>query len=137
MILIACVDDKMGMTFNGRRQSRDRMVCEDMVTMCQGRPLYIEECSRKLFQDIQSSDIRVTDAACPALYEDGYVFAERPEVIEAGISAAPRIILYRWNRKYPADQYFPVDLKEWTLISSEEFAGKSHEKITKEVWERA
>ena len=171
MILIACVDDEMGMTFNRRRQSRDRTVCENMIAMCQGSPLYIEEYSMKLFQDFHAANIRVIDATYPSLHEEGYIFAERPEMIEksisgewsetleeaiagrcpevseAGISGrcpgtsenvvADKIVLYRWNRRYPADRYFPVNLNEWTLISSEEFAGKSHEKVTKEVWERA
>ena len=55
--------------------------------------------------------------------------------------AADRLILFRWNRTYPADMLF--DQKaffsggNWELVSQEEFPGKSHEKITMEVYQRA
>ena len=49
-----------------------------------------------------------------------------------------KIILYRWNRNYPGDLYFDIPLEEhgWKLIETDDFAGRSHEKITKEVYER-
>ena len=46
------------------------------------------------------------------------------------------IILYKWNRVYPADFRFEVDLSSWKLEESEEFAGLSHEKITRERYIR-
>ena len=50
-------------------------------------------------------------------------------------SGVETIIVYRWNRHYPADQIFP---EEWlqcrSLKESREFAGSSHEKITREVY---
>ena len=45
-------------------------------------------------------------------------------------------ILFRWNRDYPADFFFKVDLSQWNLISTEDFEGTSHEKITMEVYEK-
>jgi len=52
---------------------------------------------------------------------------------QAGPGAPEGLILYRWNRTYPADLYFTLSLEGWTLERREEFAGSSHEKITKEV----
>ena len=46
------------------------------------------------------------------------------------------VVLYKWNRVYPADQYFSKDLSGWKMVETEEFAGSSHEKITKERYER-
>ena len=46
------------------------------------------------------------------------------------------IYLYRWNRDYPADVYFPVDLSVWKCVETKEFAGSSHEKITRERYTR-
>ena len=46
------------------------------------------------------------------------------------------IYLYRWNRDYPADVYFPVDLSMWKCVETKEFAGSSHEKITRERYTR-
>ena len=46
-------------------------------------------------------------------------------------------IIYRWNRRYPADTWFSIDLHEdWKLAEITEFAGYSHEKITKEIYTR-
>ena len=47
-----------------------------------------------------------------------------------------KIILYRWNRDYPADLYFKIDLMNgnWDMISTCDFEGSSHKVITKEVW---
>ena len=48
------------------------------------------------------------------------------------------VILYQWNRRYPADRYFLLDLSDgsWELQRTEELKGSSHEKITKGVYER-
>ena len=46
------------------------------------------------------------------------------------------VVLYKWNRVYPADQYFTMDLSDWKLVETAEFAGSSHEKITEESYER-
>ena len=46
------------------------------------------------------------------------------------------VILYKWNRVYPADQYFAMDLSGWKLVETVEFPGSSHEKITEERYER-
>ena len=49
-----------------------------------------------------------------------------------------KIIVFRWNRAYPADQSFDLDLcgGNWKLSESDEFAGYSHERITMEVYLR-
>ena len=40
------------------------------------------------------------------------------------------IILFKWNRIYPADMYFDIPLveNEWKLTYVDEFEGNSHEK---------
>ena len=133
MILIACVDERMGMMFNHRRISQDKIVCMDILDMCPNRVLYMEEYSYKLFQEFDSVNVKVIDNIT-SIQNNEYFFAENPEAIDENL--IEKIVLYRWNRKYPADRYFPIDLGKWILMNSEEFAGKSHEKITKEVWER-
>ena len=47
-----------------------------------------------------------------------------------------KIILYKWNRDYPADFYFDIPLSEHglKLISSEDFVCSSHDKITEEIY---
>ena len=46
-----------------------------------------------------------------------------------------KIVLFRWNRHYPADVHFQFPGK-WHLVQTEDFPGSSHEKITMEVYER-
>ena len=46
------------------------------------------------------------------------------------------ITVFHWNRVYPADLTFPIDLTQWRLEQTVEFPGHSHEKITMEVYER-
>ena len=45
-----------------------------------------------------------------------------------------RVVLYRWDRAYPADLYWDLSLEGWTLARREEFPGFSHAIITKEVY---
>jgi len=44
--------------------------------------------------------------------------------------------LFRWNRIYPSDVKFPIKLDQgqWHRVSTEDFLGSSHEKITMEVY---
>ena len=40
MKLIVCLDDNKGMMFNNRRQSRDRVLIENVLELCKGEKLY-------------------------------------------------------------------------------------------------
>ena len=40
------------------------------------------------------------------------------------------LILFSWNRDYPADLHFTLDLSGWKQVKTAEYAGSSHEKIT-------
>jgi len=46
------------------------------------------------------------------------------------------VILYRWNRTYPADLRFDWTPSDFYLESAVEFPGNSHEKITREIYQR-
>ena len=46
------------------------------------------------------------------------------------------LVLYRWNRRYPADLYCTLPLEDFVLEERREFAGSSHECITREVYRR-
>ncbi len=41
MIAIVCLDDENGMLFNGRRQSRDRVVTERIALLAAGKKLWM------------------------------------------------------------------------------------------------
>lgn len=128
MKLIVCLDDKNGMMFNKRRQSRDRVLIENVLELSEGERIYTNEYSAKLFPEKAIEVFENIEEI-----ENGYCFAENFTVDEEYVE---EIIVYKWNRLYPADTYFNIDLENWTLTESVEFEGSSHEKITREIYRR-
>ncbi len=61
MKLIVCLDDKNGMMFNNRRQSRDKILIENMLELCKDKKLYTSEYSSKLFPEnsIQLKSLKI------------------------------------------------------------------------------
>ena len=137
MLIIVCIDEKNGMMFNHRRQSRDSAVCQDILKECRGKKLYMSSYSQKLFGEAQEAEIQISDNILNQARESDACFIEdiRLSDFEDRIQT---VILYKWNRKYPADLYFTLDLSDgsWELQRTEEFNGSSHERITKEVYKR-
>lgn len=134
MILVLCVDDKLGMAFNGRRQSRDRLLIADLAAEASGMPIYMDTRSAALFEGSEANIIPTEDFKEKA--DDGeYCFVEflAPAALE---SKAEKLLLYRWNRRYQSDIKFDIELGCWKLESSVDFPGSSHEMITKEVYIR-
>ena len=133
MILIVCVDDAGGLGFNRRRQSQDRALRARMLEKW-GR-LWMNAYSAGQFakEDPVTADEDFLEKAGPG----DTCFAEGPAAA-AVLDRAEKLVLYRWNRKYPADCHFPLDLEArgWRLEETADFAGSSHEKITEEVYTR-
>ena len=138
MILVAVVDDRMGLCFLGKRQSQDKGLRETILTLFAGKKLWMHEYSAKQFAKDAGAD-----AICVA--EDFLTQAGKGEVcfVEniSAASAAERVeqvYLFHWNRAYPGDLFFDLPLEDgWELTLEEEFSGSSHENITLEVYERA
>ena len=133
MQLIVCLDDRGGMTFGGRRQSQDRVLRARVMALAHGRRLYMSEYSAKQFADcegfIADNDYRRRAGA------GDICFLEDGEISLAGVS---RLVIYRWNRHYPSDRKFPYEPEAcgFRRVSTTDFAGSSHEKITEDVYER-
>ena len=51
MKLIVCLDERKGMMFNNRRQSRDRVLIDNMIEMIGDDKLYIAPYSESLFEN--------------------------------------------------------------------------------------
>ena len=129
MKIIVCLDDQNGMLFNHRRQSRDRAVIADVLKTTVDGVLYIREFSKALF-----TEGVVTDNACLEHAGEGDYCLIENLALEPYRQKIGEIIVYRWNRVYPADFRFDLDLSEYNLCSRTEFEGYSHERITKEVF---
>ena len=127
MTIYVCLDDRNGMLFNKRRQSRDIKVLEDIRKSAD--VLTIDPFSEKLIQEAEIPYVLATEE----IPEDAHFFVEARDLSEL-LPRASKLVIYRWNRHYPADVRFEWDLSGFRLESREEFPGKSHEIITKEVY---
>lgn len=133
MRLIVCIDDNNGMLFNKRRQSRDEKVIENIISTIDKDKIFMNEYSGKLFDSL-SDKINVVEAPFSEASSSDFVFAENLDLNLA--KDIDEIIIYKWNRSYPFDVKFTIDLSEYKKTLEEEFVGKSHEKITKEVYHK-
>lgn len=135
MIIIACVDDNMGMMFNHRRQSQDRGLRERILDAAKGNKLWMNHYSAKQFSKSTVPQINVDDNFLSEAGADEYCFVEDFDATPY-LWRVEKIILYWWNRPYPSNQTFSIDLSAggWKLVHTEEFAGSSHERITEEIY---
>ncbi|MDD7738763.1 MAG: ribonuclease Z [Fusicatenibacter sp.] len=131
MIAIVCLDDREGMMFQHRRVSSDRTVIAKVEELCQNRTLWIHPCSQGLF----AFPVQMDEAFLSKAAQGDFCFVEN-QSLKPYEDSIESLIIFWWNRKYPADVHLGLDLKEWKRIATEEFAGYSHEKITKEVYQR-
>lgn len=140
MIVYIALDDKNGMMFNCRRQSQDKLVRQDILEDCSDSKLWISSYSAEQFSpDFPSgfpNNILVDDDFLQKADINDLCFVEEFP-LSFHLNNIQKIVIYRWNRVYPADFYFDLDLSNdnWVNTSISEFVGNSHEKITKEVWE--
>lgn len=125
--LIVCISNNNGMMFNNRRQSRDRLLLEKLCTDCQNERIIIHEYSKKLFEGLP---VEVTTEVC---VNDATSFVEDPDLIPCE-AIFDKIIVVRWNRDYPADKFFNVDMSAYECVSREDFIGKSHDEILIETY---
>ena len=133
MNLIICLDNNNGMGFAGRRQSADRVLARHILSFTANTKVWMSPHSAAFFGESPDNFVfRQTywmDAG-----EQDYCFAEYDFPPEA-IKLVRSIIVYRWNRFYPADRYFPAEelMKRSKRVGSE-FSGSSHERITQEIY---
>ncbi len=130
MKLIFCLDDEGGVSLFGKRQSRDRYLCDDIIAESCGSTLEMSAYSAKLFEN---ANITVIEE--PSFKTDSCYFCEVKNP-EKYINLADKVIVYRWNRLYPSDVKFDTDLTKNGFVLSKvfEFEGSSHEKITEEKY---
>ena len=123
-----CLDDEGGMMIFGRRQSRDRVLIDELCQSTEGK-VYINGFSAGLFaaHTEQAAVVENPLAECP---DGGTCFIENMAIIPYA-ERIERLIVYKWNRLYPSDVKIDVDLSGYGVIAREDFVGSSHDKITK------
>ena len=129
MNLIVCIEKKDGMLFGGKRLSQDRIVREKMLSLAENSRLWVSPYTAKQFE---GANVFVTERPEADVKEGEFFFLEdSPSPAEC-----EKVVLYHWNRRYPADRFFDRNLLNGKKRGQKtEFAGSSHEKITEEIWE--
>lgn len=132
MKLIVCLDDRNGMFFNRRRQSRDQVVYQKMIELAQNSALWMNVYSGELFT---SNNVKIAEDFLAQAQPGDYCFVENTDVLPY-CEQIEKVYVFRWNRVYPADTHFPNELFSGEKVTVAEFPGKSHPKITLEVYSR-
>lgn len=132
MNIIICLDDNNGMLFNKRRQSSDIKIREDIKSYLTDKPLFMNEYSKKQFDN--GIGICVFSDFLSEAKDGDFCFVET-EDITPYIEKVNKIIIYKWNRVYPADFKFDTKLLNgFSKTEDFEFEGNSHQKITREIY---
>lgn len=129
MIIALCVDNQLGLQFNRRRQSKDAALRQRLLELA-GGSLRVSPYTARQFE---SADTLYAGSDYLTAAKSGdWCFCEGTEYLECS-NSIEKIILFRWNRDYPADLYFTFP-GEWQLESTVDFPGSSHDNITMEVY---
>ena len=135
MILITVIDNRGGMSFNGRPLSQDIRLRERILRITSGSTLWMDPDSRRRFGALGGGSIRPDPAYLHKAGAGEYCFVVK-EDLAPFVSKAEGLILFHWNRDYPSDHRLDLDMHQWTLRSTYEFQGNSHPKITEERYEK-
>ena len=136
MNVIVCIDEAGGMLFNGRRQSKDKCLRQKARELAQGEPLWMNSYTASQFAE-DGYEVVVDEDFLSNAPENAWCFVENRDLLP-WIQNIQQVAVYHWNRRYPSDVKFPMDVlrSQWKRISDKEFAGNSHERITEEVYTR-
>lgn len=135
MIAAICLDDREGMLFHGRRLSQDRCVRSDLLGQVRDQKLWLNAYSARQFSAEDQKKLCIAEDFLDKAPSGAYCFVEN-NALTPYFNQIEALIIYRWNRAYPSDVRFDLDLSAWKLTDRTEFPGYSHEKITKERYTR-
>ena len=133
MNLIICLDEQGGMSFFGKRQSMDAAMRNKALELAGEEPIWMDAYSAGQFTE-HSDRICVDEDYLQNAPRNAWCFVER---IQPDLSHVDKLAIFRWNRLYPSDKKFTIDLAQIgaKLCSREDFVGTSHSNITLEVYQ--
>lgn len=134
MNIAVCLDDRNGMLFGGRRQSKDQYLRQQLLQLAGSNGLWMNGFSAKQFESTDM--IRVAEDFLEIAPQGNWCFVENMDILPYK-EKIERIVIYRWNRLYPSDVKFPVEVfsDSWHPVSSRTFPGYSHDEITEEIYQ--
>ena len=135
---IVCIEDRYGISFNKRLIGRDKFVDEYLeekltkskVFADQNYINYVKNCRIKNIKDQRISDLVNSK-------EEITIFCSSKESLEY-LENADEIVIFYWNRRYPADLYLDYDIvaNDYCLSERvEDIEGSTHI-LTKEIWRK-
>lgn len=135
MNVIVFLDQENGMLFHNRRQSRDREATARVQQLCRGKTLWMNPYSAQLYGEMESVEISVSEQFLLQAGTGTFCLVESDTLtpFEPDIES---VIVFRWDKKYPADFCFDIDLHSWEKVETQEFSGHSHEIITEEIYRK-
>lgn len=135
MHIIVCLDDRGGMLFNKRRQSKDSAIRRRILSGLDGRRLLMNAYSFRQFESDECADaVTVSENFLDDASAGDVCFVENADLLPYA-SQIESLTVYKWNRAYPSSVKFPTELlcgKE--LVSTADFPGTSHDNITEEIY---
>ena len=133
MKFIICVDKNNGTMLFKKRQSADRELRAWLAQKIGDNKLWVSSYTAKQFNN--ECAYIIDDDYLSKAEENDYCFVEDKGY---DINMANEFIVCNWNRKYPADLYFKVDLKAlgFKRVEKAEIKGSSHDKIIIEVYQK-
>ncbi len=133
MRIAVCIEKSGGLLFNNRRLSKDIIVIKKLLELIGNGKIYLNDYSAKLFDSTER--LKISNNFLSECSETDICFVENTKI---PIDDVTEIYLFQWNRHYPADVYFEFNLKEMNFkkVSTENFVGNSHKKITLEIYRR-
>ena len=143
MKLVLCTDSRYGYSFNHRRQSSDIEMRRDMIRRLgtEADRIFVNAYTeRSLLKDGCFSDeeaARRKDGPSPsgrafletAEKAGGWAFAENVD-LKGCLHCIDELLLYIWDKRYPADYTFPAELlSSFRLEEEAQLKGRSHDVI--------
>ena len=139
------------MSLGGTRQRTSAFLCIslDIARVCAvsdsdayrlrligGKTVLAENYSRILFSE-HSCNVIFSDSPLEAAEKGDTCFVESESLLPYA-EKITALTVYRWNRRYPWDKALDVtpEMLGLRLVSTADIEGCSHEKITKEIYEK-
>ena len=115
MTLVLCADDRGGLSYNHRRQSRDREVSARVLADAAGRPLWCAPSSLALFGPGAEGHLTAAEDFLNRAGPGELCFVEGRPLLP-WLERMEGLVLYRWNRRYPADVYLDISLQRFDTV---------------------
>lgn len=137
MNVIICLDKNNGNFFNGRRQSLDREIIKKIALLVNNKTIWMSPYSAELFDAVKKIpvhkhvDVHYMDQA----ENLDYCFVEG-DSLKQYIKEINTILIFRWDKVYPADRYLDISLSDFTPVYEMGFHGNSHEQIIMEMYKK-